>query len=503
MLLEKRLRCFAALFLISFCIGQAVAQATAPVNDKSSMIAPADPQSAGGGNSTESLKRAQAAQQAGNLLTIFRHSNEAPWYVAGQINVIFQAHPPFHSPYLGPNSLHGAGEYKTSLLGTLYLGAQLQRLLNRPATDRSLRYNTDFILDLESAGGRGISQALGLAGFTNLDVVRNPNLGSKPYISRVQVHQTIGFTNEMTETPRGPLGLATKAPVRRLEFRLGKMSLPDVFDINGVLSDSHLQFTNWSIDNNGAWDYAADTRGYTYAATLEYQDRHWAARYGLALMPTVANGINLDWAISRARGQNFEFELRRGLLPSMKGTQRVLAFVNAAHMGDYREAVNAYLSGEDATPTITKHEHFSAVKYGFGYNTEEQMTSHLRVAGRFGWNEGQHESFAYTEVDQTVLVGADYDGAQWGRGNDKVGVAFVSNAIKRDHQNYLADGGLGFLLGDGRLNYGRENTEEGYYNLHIWRGLFFALGFSHIDNPGYNRDRGPVWVPSVRGHIDF
>jgi hypothetical protein len=466
-----------------------------------------EPQSAGGGHSTASLQRTEP--KAGepppppNLLTMFPHSDTTPWYVAGQANIIFQAHPSFHSPYQGQNSLHGAGEYKTSLLGTLYLGYELQRLPYRAETPRNQRYDTDFILDLESAGGRGLSQALGLAGFTNLDVVRNPNLGSTPYIGRVELHQTIGFSNEMTEVERGPLSLAAYAPVRRLEVRLGKMSLPDVFDINGVLADSHLQFTNWTVDNNGAWDYAADTRGYTYALTLEYQDRAWAFRYGLALMPTVANGIDLDWAISRARGQYFEFELRRGLLGGHKGTQRLLAYRNNAHMGVYREAVNAYLAGVDAKPEITAHEHFGAAKYGFGYNFEQPVGEHLRVAGRFGWNEGKHESFAYTEVDQTVLFGADYDGAQWGRASDKVAVAFVSNAIKRDHQNYLAVGGLGFLLGDGRLHYGRENIEETYYNLHAWRGLFFALGLSHIDNPGYNRDRGPVWVPSVRAHVDF
>ena len=478
-----------------------------PAFDPGMREAAAEPQSAGGGHSTASLSKAPRA--AGEPppdtepVTMFPHDDQTPWYVAGQANIIFQAHPSFHAPYQGTNSLHGAGEYKTSLLGTLYLGYQLQRLPLRPQTPRNERYDTDFILDLESAGGRGLSQALGLAGFTNLDVVRNPNLGSKPYIGRVQLHQTIGFTNDMTEVERGPLGLATYAPVRRLEMRLGKMSLPDVLDINGVLADSHLQFTNWTVDNNGAWDYAADTRGYTYALTLEYQDRDWAFRYALALMPTVANGIHLDWAISRARGQNFEFELRRSLLAKRKGTERVLAFRNAAHMGTYREAVDAYLAGGDATPNITRHEHFSAIKYGLGYNFEQEVTEHLRVAGRFGWNEGQKESFAYTEVDQTALLGGDYDGGQWGRAHDKVGLSLVTNAIKKDHQNYLADGGLGFLLGDGRLRYGRETTEEFYYNLHAWRGLFFALGLSHIDNPGYNRDRGPVWVPSVRAHVDF
>jgi hypothetical protein len=427
-------------------------------------------------------------------VTMFPHSITAPWWISGQTNIIFQAHPSFHSPYQGPNSLHGAGEYKTSLLGTLFLGYQLH-----PDT----RYNTDFLVDFESSGGRGLSQALGLAGFTNVDVVRNPNLGSKPYLARGEIHQTIGITSEMTESERGPLSLATQVPARRFELRIGKMSMPDVFDINSVGSDSHLQFTNWTVDNNGAWDYAADTRGYTVAAILEYDDHNWSARYGIAAMPTVANGIDLDWALSRASGQNMEFELRKSFIAGHKGVTRILSYVNHAHMGSYREAGQAYFDGTDPAPDIRKHEHFSAVKYGFGWNNEQEITDDFRIFSRFGWNEGQHESFAYTEVDQTVAFGGDLQGIRWNRPVDKIGVAFVSNAIKRDHQNYLKYGGLGFLLGDGRLNYGRENIVESYYNWHTWRGLFFALGLTHIDNPGYNRDRGPVWVPSVRMHVDY
>lgn len=428
------------------------------------------------------------------ILTMFPHSDTAPYWISGQANIIFQAHPSFHSPYQGPNSFGGAGEYKTSLVGTLYLGYQ---------PHRNTRFNTDFIVNFESAGGRGLSQALGLAGFTNLDVVRNPNLGSKPYLARGLIHQTIGLTDENTESDRGPNSLATQVPVRRFEFRIGKMSLPDVFDINSVGSDSHLQFTNWTVDNNGAWDYAADTRGYTVAAIAEYDDRNWSARYGLAAMPTVANGIDLDWAFSRASGQNMEFELRKSLIQGRKGVIRILSFVNHANMGTYREAVAAYLNGTDPTPEITHHAHFGAVKYGFGWNNEQEITQDFRIFSRFGWNEGQHESFAYTEVDQTVLFGGDLQGVRWHRPIDKIGVAFVSNAIKQDHQNYLKYGGLGFLLGDGKLNYGRENIVESYYNWHVWRGLYFALGLTHINNPGYNRDRGPVWVSSVRMHIDF
>lgn len=430
---------------------------------------------------------------------LFPHSDRSPFYASGQANIIFQAHGPFHSPYEGVNSLVSRGEYKTSLVGTLFLGAQLHT---------HARYNTEFLLDFESAGGRGISQALGLAGFTNLDVVRNPNLGSKPYIARVQIHQTIGFTEQMVHGDRTPFSLATEQPAKRLDIRLGKMSLPDFFDQNAVGSDSHFQFTNWTVDNNGAWDYAADTRGYTYAFTAEYQSPAWGARYATALMPTVANGIDLDWALRRANGQNAEFELHRGLasqwLPKeRKGMIRVLSFVNHADMGVYREAVNAYLSGQDKKPDIDAHHRLSSVKYGFGFNTEQEITENLRAFARWGWNEGQHESWAYTEVDSTIVVGTDLQGSAWSRKEDKAGIAFVSNGIKRDHQNYLKFGGQGFLLGDGRLNYAREDIVEAYYNAHAARGLTMSLGASYIAHPGYNQDRGPVIVPSVRAHVEF
>ncbi|HLY42476.1 MAG TPA: carbohydrate porin [Terracidiphilus sp.] len=433
-------------------------------------------------------------------VTMFPHPESSRYWLSGQANIIFQGRLPFHSPYQGAHSFRSSAEYKTSLLGTLYTAL-------RPTN--SIRYNTDLIFDLESSGGRGLSQAFGLAGFTNLDVVRNPNLGSVPYPARYEIHQVIGLTDETVDQEANFFALAPKVPARRIEFRLGKMTLPDFFDINDIGSDSHLQFMNWTVDNNGAWDYAADTRGYTVGGMAEYDDRAWSIRYGLFAMPIVANGIDMDWALSRAHGQNTEFELRRGIVANHKGTQRILFYANRAHMGTYREAVQDFLNGSDtaqygvSAPAVTLHERFGALKYGFGYNTQQEVTSNLRLCGRFGWNEGQHESFAYTEVDQTVELCGDYAGNRWHRMQDKLALAVVSNAIKRDHQNYLALGGLGFLLGDGKLNYGRENIVESYYTWHFWRGMFYSIDVQHIDHPGYNRDRGPVWVGSVRAHVDF
>src|SRR5262249_10186265 len=243
--------------------------------------------------------------------------------------------------------------------------------------------------------------------------------------------------------------------------------------------------------------YAADTRGFTVAAMLEFHDRHWSLRFAEGLMPRVANGIHLDADVSRAHAENVEFD-HAILLRHQEGVLRFLSFVNHANMGSYREAIDNFLAGRTPTPDITAHPLQTTIKYGFGVNFEQPLNAWVGVFGRWGWNEGRHESFAYTEVDQTAQIGAGASGRAWHRKFDRAGLVFVSNGISRDHQQYLALGGLGFLLGDGHLTYGRENIVETYYTVHLWRGIYPAFGLQHFNNPGYNRDRGPVVVPMVR-----
>src|SRR5471032_706779 len=214
--------------------------------------------------------------------TMFPHPDDSRWWLSGQVNLISQAHGSFTSPYEGDNSLRPGREQALSRLWTIYTGVKLPG-------------HTELLFDIESAGGRGLSDALGLAGFTNLDVVRNPSLGSAPYLAPLMVHHVIALSRETTPAVRGPLSLATRLPARRIEIRAGKLGLVDFFDLNAVGGDSHLQFTNWTIDNNGAYDYAADTRGYTWAAIVEYDAPTWSLRGAEALMPKVANGIAMDW----------------------------------------------------------------------------------------------------------------------------------------------------------------------------------------------------------------
>jgi carbohydrate-selective porin OprB len=420
---------------------------------------------------------------------MFPHFASTRFWLSGQANFIFQAHPEFHTLYSGLHSLGPHYDKATSRVMTLYTGFRVNN-------------STGFLVDIEEAGGSALSLGFGLAGNTNLDIVRNPLLSKAPYLGRGMIHKVFALSQDKVENQRNQFSLFEELPRRRLELRFGKFSLPDFFDVNSVGSDTHFQFTNWTIDNNGAWDYAADTRGYTVGLTADYEDRNWGFRVAEALMPKVANGIDLVWKPWQAHAENFECELRHGLLPKKSGAVRLLAYTNAANMGIYRDQiVKAAATG--TPPDITNHPWHITHKYGFGLNLEQNLTHDLAALVRFGWDDGRTESFAYTEVDQTFAEGIGAHGSWWHRPQDRAGVAFVSNAIKKDHQNYLAAGGLGFLLGDGHLTYGRENIFESYYTVHVWRGIYLAPGIQHINNPGYNRDRGPVVVPSFRAHVEF
>jgi high affinity Mn2+ porin len=418
------------------------------------------------------------------------HFKDTRFWLSGQMNFIFQMHPDFHAAYSGQNSLSPHYEKATSRVLTLETGVRLNN-------------STEILVDIEEAGGAALSTGLGLAGNTDLDIVRNPLLSKVPYLGRGMIHKVFALSEDHVENQRSFLSLFDELPRRRLEIRFGKFSMPDFLDQNSAGSDTHFQFTNWTLDNNGVWDYAADTRGYTVGFVADYEDRNWGLRFAEGLMPKVANGIDLVWRPWQVHAENWEFELRHGVVPKKAGVLRLLAYTNHANMGIYRDAIAQFQRGLVPVPDITRHPWHVTRKYGFGVNVEQNLTRTLTAFARWGWDDGKTESFAYTEVDSNFAAGVGANGAKWHRQQDRAGVALVSNGIKKDHQIYLADGGHGFLLGDGRLNYGRENIVESYYTAHLWRGIYVAPGVQHINNPGYNRDRGPVLVPTFRLHLEF
>jgi len=427
---------------------------------------------------------------AADTESMLPHFKDTRFWLSGQANFIFQTHPDFHADYSGPHSLSPNYDKATSRVMTLYTGVRLNA-------------STELLVDIEEAGGAALSSGFGLAGNTDLDIVRNPLLSKAPYLGRGMIHKVFALSKDKVENQRSFLSLFDELPRRRLEIRFGKFSLPDCFDVNSVGSDTHFQFNNWTVDNNGSWDYAADTRGYTVGVVADYEDRNWGFRFAEALMPKIANGIDLVWRPWQVHAENWEYELRHGVIPKKEGVVRLLAYTNYANMGIYRDAVAQFQEGLVPLPEITNHPWHITRKYGFGVNLEQNLARYVTAYARWGWDNGKTESFAYTEVDLTFNQGVGVNGALWHRKQDRAGLAFVSNGIKKDHQIYLAEGGEGFLLGDGGLRYGRENIVESYYTAHVWRGIYIAPGVQHINNPGYNRDRGPAVVPTLRAHAEF
>jgi high affinity Mn2+ porin len=411
------------------------------------------------------------------------------FWISGQSNFILQAHEPFHSPYSGPNSFRASGEAVVSRTVTLYTGVRLLRF-------------TELVANFDEAGGRGLSDTLGVAAYVNADAT-DPTVGRSVYLSRTFIHHTVALTADRIDEDPNPFYLQPSIPRRRLEFTFGKMSLLDFFDVNEVGSDTHLQFTNLAIGNNGIYEVPGDTHGFTVAAMATYQGPKIGFRFAEALLPKFTSSGGLDYNVRHVHSDNFQFDYSTYTLQSYATHLRLLAFVNHADLGNYHEANDAYLKGQDPVPDITAHRHPDTTKPGFGVNFEQELPANFRVYFRAGWNDGNYESFIFSEMNHTVSFGVDLSGDGWHRKLDRIGSAFVTSGLSQDHREYLALGGLGFMLGDGDLTYGRESVSETYYTAHVIGGLYVAPLLSFVNNPGFNKDRGPVVVPGFRAHLDF
>lgn len=408
----------------------------------------------------------------------------------GQATLIHQTLLPFHSPYAGVNSLPSISQGRLSDTYTLYAGARLSP-------------QVDAFVNPEMARGGGIGDALGLASFTNGDVIRNPSLGQDPYLARYFVRWSLSTGRGEEDVEADDNQFAGKRPIHRLVLTGGKFGSNDIFDTNTYSNSTRTQFMNWSLINNPAYDYAADTRGYTQGLSAEWIQPGWALRMGSFLMPVVANGIALDSHPKDSRGDQIELEFHSGLLSNHdKAGIKFLAYRNIATMGDY-DASLALAGGK--IPDITATRQRGRVKYGFGLSLEQPLaeSGETGLFARLGWSDGRTESFAYTEADDHASLGLQISGRKWRKSGDLAGLALSSNGLSGPHNRYLAAGGVGFLLGDGSLSYARENLFEGYYLKELSSRSNITFGTQLIANPGYNRDRGPVATFSVRLHYHF
>jgi hypothetical protein len=418
----------------------------------------------------------------------------AAWhtYLLGtQINVIGQDLRPFRSPYQGPNSLESRGDAKISHAYGVYGGIDAG-------------HGLQGYLDAEMIRGMGISRVVGLAGPTNGDVLRQgtADLGSGPYVARAFLRYTIAFASAERDTlQRAPDQVPTIESARRLEFTVGKLAASDLFDVNRYANSTRQQFMNWSLFQNTAWDFAADTRGYTNGVAVSWIHPGWTLRAGSFQMPHEANGNVFDSDLRRARGEQVELTLTT---PRTQTTARILGYLNHARMGSYADAI-AVARTQGRAPDVAADDRPGRTKYGFGVNVEQPLgdDGETGLFARFGWSDGRNESFAFTEVDRHLSVGAQLAGSHWGRTDDRIGLGAVREGIVALHRDYLSAGGIGFLLGDGRLNYGSEEIVEGYYRLQAGPYLQLTPDVQHIRNPGYNRDRGPATVLSLRMNLRY
>ena len=411
--------------------------------------------------------------------------DEPAWFSGhAQATVVTQEHNVFPSPYVGAHSLLPNENSATSETSTLFLAARLW--------DQGI-----LVFNPEVAGGQGFSGTQGVAGFPNGEITRVGVVEPTPYIARLYYQHTIGFGGEQEKVEDGPNLIAGMRDVDRLTITIGKMAATDIVDDNRYSHDPRTQFLNWSLMYNGAYDYPANVRGYTFGITFDRNMKDWAFRYAILAEPEVANGAPLDPNFAQANGNVAEIE-RRYQLCDRPGKLRFLTYLNNAHMGDYEEAI----AQMPVNPVIADTRNYR-VKYGFGLNFEQQITDNLGMFSRIGWNDGHTESWAFTEIDRTISLGFVMDGACWCRPYDRVGLAGVLNGLSPEHRDYLAAGGLGFIIGDGKLNYGLEQIVETYYSFAFTKNIFVTADFQEIANPAYNRDRGPVSVGTLRVHIEF
>ena len=406
------------------------------------------------------------------------------WEIHGQTTFLPQGYPAFHAPYSGPNSLTPAPQVQETWSNSLFLNARLWE-------GGEVYYNPELLQ------GFGLNNTLGVAGFPSGEAQKS-NFPYPHYnTSRLFVRQTFGFGGEQEDLASGAMQLAGKADISRLTLQAGKFSVIDIFDGNSYAKDSRKDFMNWSIWAPGAFDYAADKLGLSYGATAELNQKQWTLRAGYFLMDAVSNSNNFDTKVFQRGEYLVELETRYSLF-SQPGKLRTIAWLNSAFSGSYRDTLNNPAFGVDIAQTRT-----GRIKYGYVINLEQAVTDEVGLFGRWSWNDGKTEIMAFTDIDASLSLGTSIKGTKWGRSDDVIGIGGAINALSRDHRDFLAAGGLGPLIGDGRLNYRTERILETYYAFRIDKNFTFTADYQFVTNPAYNADRGPVSIFSGRLHGEF
>lgn len=408
------------------------------------------------------------------------------WFnLHGQATYLQQYAPPFREPYRGVNSLFGNQGRETADV-TFYAGFKLWQ-------------GAELWINPEIDQGFGLSNTLGVAGFTSGEAYK---VGfSVPYarVPRMFLRQTIDLGGESQKVDANINQFAGTQSANRLVITVGKFGVTDIFDNNKYAHDPRADFMNWSLVDTGTFDYAADAWGYTYGAAVEWYQGDWTVRAGVFDLPIVPNSVQLDPNFSQIQWIG-ELEHRHELW-GQPGKVAVTGFLTRGRLGRFDDATAlALLTAMPAD--ITQVRRYTS-RSGVSVNLEQQLMTDVGFFARAGVANGAIEPDAFTDIDRTVAAGISLNGHMWGRNDDTFGLAGVINGISGSHQAFLNAGGMGILVGDGRLpNPATEKIIEAYYAFPVysWRA---TIDYQFIADPGLNSDRGPVSVFSARLRTQF
>jgi high affinity Mn2+ porin len=412
---------------------------------------------------------------------------DADWSIHFQITGIEQGHFDFRSPYRGPNSLNPQSEFRETWSGTAFLGRRM------PWQGGALYFDPEF------DQGSGIGHVLGIEGYPNGEAQKAGFDTPKPNVARLFLRQTIGLGGAQEKLADDQNQIADTVDVSRVTLTAGKFSPTDVFDDNQFSHDPRTTFLNWSLWESAAWDYPAESKGFSNGLAVEWNEKDWALRGGWFLEPTVANQRDLDPRFLKRYGTVMELETRHELWGEA-GKLHWLFFLNRAPMGVYRDAINLALAMGTA-PDITQVRR-DTWKIGFAVNLEQAINDELGLFVRVSHNDGRTEGWAFTDIDTSLAAGISLKGTRWGRDKDTVGLGAAVNMASQSQQMYLALGGTGILDGDGALNYAPEAVLEAYYGLAL-APFTLTLDYQFVANPAFNQDRGPVSIFALRAHFEY
>jgi high affinity Mn2+ porin len=411
-------------------------------------------------------------------------SDSQLWNVHVQSTAGGQGHPSFPAAYSGPNSMKPGAEVKDTISIDGMGGVRLWR-------------GAEFFGDVVIWQGYGLSNTLGAAAFPNGEAYRIGRTYPDAYLCRAFVRETIGFGGEKEAADDEPFDLRGARPVRNLTITVGHLSVKDIFDTNAYANDSRSQFMNWDLVANTAWDYPANTLGFTNGAAVELNTRAWAGRLGIFQVSATANGMRMDWNLANAWSAVGEVE-RRYSPRGHPGSLRLLAYDERAHMGSYQETLNNPRLEEDIALTAAYR-----YKYGFGLNLDQELHKNLGIFARLGWSDGKNQVWEFTDVDRVASTGLSLKGTKWGRPEDTAGLGLIVNGISAVHRQFLAAGGLGITVGDGALDYRSERFAETYYNWKIAKHFWLTFDYQFVQNPAYNHVRGPIDLFALRMHTEY